>query len=95
MSNIPNSTRYQSTGRNNVVGQTPSNIPNQRTWQGPCGGAEARRHTPNKMPLDGKESGNAIWLWLAGLAFFLYLFPIQTLGLIGILLAVAFLSSKG
>lgn len=95
MSNIPNSNRYQSTGRNNVGGQTPSNTPNQRTWQGTSGGAEARRPTPNKMPLDGKASGNAIWLWLAGLAFFVYLFPFQTLGLIAILIVAASLSAKG
>lgn len=95
MSNIPNSNRYQSRGRNNVGGQSPSSIAPQRTWQGAGVGAETRRPTPNQMPLDGKESGSAIWLWLAGLAFFIYLFPIQTLGLIAILIAVAILSSKG
>ena len=96
MSNIPNSNRYQSTGRNNMCGETASSTPPQRSQQVPGGGVdEARRHTPNQMTQDGKKSGNAIWLWLAGLAFFLYLFPIQTLSLIALLIAAACLSAKG
>ena len=95
MAKIPNSNGYRTNGFGNTGADASSPRPAQSTQHAQDTYGRAERPTPQQqIPRRDSDSGNNIWLWVIGFLIVLCIFPIQTLSVVALLIALAFVFGK-
>ncbi len=91
MANFPNSKAYRTSGVGNA-GAAASPRPTQGSQRSQAAG---RTDPPIPMPVGRDQSDVTVWPWVIAFALVLFIFPVQTLVVVAVLVAATFLLGKG